>query len=113
MHEKPSKVIPICELEPAKCGGHIMAVWLCVNRRRPGIYYKDSEGQFWQGPRDTWLAIVNKDRQIVVSLSDLEAVKSLWHKAVDSWLRNSSNDCLRARGDVRWQMACTAEMRLR
>ena len=29
-----------------------------------------------------------------------------WKDKVDAWQRNSENDCLRARGDARWQAAC-------
>lgn len=36
-----------------------------------------------------------------------------WHNRVDAWLRRSENDCLRARGDLRWLAACRAEMMLR
>jgi len=34
-------------------------------------------------------------------------------KAIDRWMRQSDNDCLRARGDPRWQAACEAEMQCR
>lgn len=39
--------------------------------------------------------------------------RSRWHERIDTWLRNSMNDCLRARGDIRWRTACRAEMILR
>ena len=31
--------------------------------------------------------------------------------AVDAWQRNPFNDCLRARGDIRWQAACSFTQR--
>ena len=35
-----------------------------------------------------------------------------WAKAVDAWLRQPEHDCLRARGDRRWQAACSAAQRI-
>ena len=35
------------------------------------------------------------------------------HAWADGWLRDPDNDCLRARGDARWQAMCEVEMALR
>ena len=35
-----------------------------------------------------------------------------WKERVDKWQRSPHNDCLRARGDVRWQAACQYVTRL-
>ncbi len=36
-----------------------------------------------------------------------------WAAIIDKWQADPGNDCLRARGDLRWQAACTASMRYR
>ena len=36
-----------------------------------------------------------------------------WWPIADQWLRSPDNDCLRARGDLRWTAVNTAELRWR
>ena len=31
-------------------------------------------------------------------------------KWLDEWLKNPQHDCLRARGDIRWNLACRLQM---
>lgn len=38
---------------------------------------------------------------------------ALYLKIVEMWLRDSQNDCLRARGDIRWQVMSRAQVILK
>lgn len=35
-----------------------------------------------------------------------EAIKKMSYEELDAWFRDPQNDCLRARGDHRWVLAC-------
>lgn len=36
-----------------------------------------------------------------------------WLEKVEQWLKDSQNDCLRARGDIRWQVMSRAQVILK
>lgn len=55
----------------------------------PWLQYKTHTGELMQFPRPEWAQII------------------------EAWQNDPSNDCLRARGDLRWSAACMAAMRCR
>ena len=56
--------------------------------------------------------ILARAKEMQKPYADHQQADSLWAIA-DRWLRNPDNDCLRARGDYRWQQVCEAETLLR
>lgn len=68
----------------------------------------------WLGARpDGRACVVRHGAQDGPDLEDTGAPGLGYYTAVDLWLRRSDNDCLRARGDCRWQAAVQAESRWR